>query len=158
MDTNADQRWRDFARIWAVCHDGAKAARQAGYSTSNARQQAQRLLRRDYVRAEIDRLERKMCDKVRLSGSAILRKVKTLARKAETAKDFNAALRAYQMLGDRLKLWEPDAAKEGKPLKVHITYTDERSDVGKDSNKAGAAADGKRTSKDAERVKADNGL
>ena len=157
MPNPNDGRWRDFCRIFAVCRNGAKAAEQAGYSKHSARQQAQTLLRRAHVKAEIERLEQKMCNKARLTGSAILRRVRALAKKAEAAKDFNAALRAYQMLGDRLKLWEPDAAKEGKPLKVHITYTDERSSVRKDTDKASTPADGKRTS-NGRRTRANNGL
>ncbi len=54
-----EHRWtskeKSFVQNYLLCFNGAKAARDAGYSQKNARQSAHENLTKPYIRAEVDR-------------------------------------------------------------------------------------------------------
>ncbi|MDD5719927.1 MAG: terminase small subunit, partial [Candidatus Krumholzibacteria bacterium] len=74
---------RRFAAEYAVCCNGAAAARAAGYSdsaTGSARVMAHKLMKKPAVRELVDRLIRERAERVELRGDQIVADLQRLAR------------------------------------------------------------------------------
>jgi len=63
---------RDFCEQFVIDHNGAAAARRAGYSAKTAKEQAARLLTNVHVAAEIARLEAAQKKRLRLEADDVL--------------------------------------------------------------------------------------
>lgn len=116
-----------FVAEYLVDGNGKRAATAAGYSAGNARKQAYQLLQRAHVRAAIDSARERTTRKLELTAEKVLTDISRVARKAEAAKEFSAALKGHQLLGMHLKLFtekHEHGGMGGGPVLFQLTQSE----------------------------------
>jgi len=91
--------------------------------------QASRLLTKAKVRNLLKELERDAIRQAKIDEAQILKSVQKIAEEAHAAGEYQAALKAYELLGKRMDLFESGAEKEAIPVKIWIEKTDARSAI-----------------------------
>jgi len=119
--------WVLFCREYLKDRNGKQAAVRAHYSPRSAEMQASRLLTKAKVRNLLKELERDAIRQAKIDEAHILKNVQKIAQEAHAAGEYTAALKAYEMLGKRMDLFESGAEKEAIPVKIFIERTDARS-------------------------------
>ena len=85
--------------------NAARSALAAGYSPKTATRIGSHLLARPRVKAAIKALQTKLLKKLDLTAEKVLADIERIANKAERSRQFNAAIRGKQLLGQHLKLF-----------------------------------------------------
>lgn len=98
-------RQERFVAEYLVDLNGTQAAIRAGYSPAGAEAQANRLLRIAGVRSAVNAGKRKLAAKLELTAEKVLADIERISNKAEKSRQFNAAIRGKQLLGQHLKLF-----------------------------------------------------
>lgn len=117
-----------FIAEYLVDGNGTRAAIAAGYSAHNAKSQANQLLRRPRVAAEIKRRQRVLAKKLELTAEKVLGDIERIANKAERAKKYGDAIKGKELLGKHLKLFtekHEHGGIGGGPIQMHLTRADE---------------------------------
>src|ERR1017187_4823807 len=65
--------------VATIALDGTKAAIRAGYKKSSARFQASHLLTKDNIKAEINRLKEKRCERVDVTADMVIQELRKLS-------------------------------------------------------------------------------
>jgi len=129
MTKKQNPSWVLFCREYLKDRNGKQAAIRAGYSRKTAEVQASTILRRPKVRDLLRVLERKAILHAKIDEAQILKSVQKIAEEAHAAGKYQAALKAYELLGKRIDLFESGAQKEAIPVKIWIEKTDLRSTI-----------------------------
>lgn len=98
-------RKQAFVDAYLVEPNATRAAVLAGYSKKTAKQQGSRLLSSVDVRAALEERNAKRAEKAHLSGEKVLADIDRLAKKAEEAGEYNAAIKGRELLGKHLALF-----------------------------------------------------
>ena len=112
-----------FAREYLLDLCGAAAARRAGYSHRGARNAAYRLLRIPEVRIAIDEQEKQRAMRTQLRSDQVIGELKAVAF-SEGSDESGAAvklaskLRALELLGKHLGLFEGKGSKPASPVQI----------------------------------------
>lgn len=112
-----------FCREYLVDHNGAAAARRAGFSAKTAARQAVELLHIPQVAARLAELAKAQAERLEISADETLQKI---AEVAYAAVDINTVtiadrLRANELLGKHLKLFtEMHEIKSGEEILAAI--------------------------------------
>ena len=103
--------------------NGTEAARRSGYAGSNQvlAQVASENLRKPDVRAEIDRRLDHAAKAARLSISKVLHDIELTRMRAMEAGRWAVALKASELQGKYLQMWEGDAGASNTPLEEAST-------------------------------------
>lgn len=111
-----------------LCDLNAKqAAIRAGYSKRTADVQGSRLLSHASVREAIAAGNKKRASRLELTAEKVLTDITRIAKKAEAAAEFNAALRGHELLGKHLKLFtekHEHGGLGGGPVLFQITSSE----------------------------------
>lgn len=110
-----------FAELYVSLHgNGTEAARQSGYGGSPERR-AYENLRNPLVQAEIERIRHKQQDAVTLTLEWWRREILSVYRKADAAGDRPNALRALELVGKHLGLFDTRADTASAELSARLT-------------------------------------
>lgn len=117
-----------FVAEYLVDHNGAQAAKRAGYSAPNARNTAHELLNHPRIKAEIVRLKAERCEATKIDAAWVLARLKR-----------DAEARIGDLYDDQGRLRDvsewPDAWQQG--LVVGIESFEEYEGTGKDRKAVG---------------------
>lgn len=94
-----------FVAEYLIDLNATQAAIRAGYSAATAEQQGPRLLGHVGVKRAINAGKRRLASKLELTAERVLADISRIAAKAEASRQFNAAIRGQQLLGQHLKLF-----------------------------------------------------
>lgn len=117
-----------FVAEYLVDSIGSAAAVRAGYSERSAQSNARDLLANPKVRAAINAGKRRITKKLELTAEKVLADIERISNKAEKSRQFNAAIRGKQLLGQHLKLFtekHEHGGIGGGPVVMQVTSTDE---------------------------------
>lgn len=118
-----------FVAEYVIDLNGKQAAIRAGYSPRTAESQASRLLSNAKVKSAVAAAKRKIAAKLDLTAKKVLADIDRISNKAEKARQFNAAIRGKQLLGQHLKLFTEKHEHGGigdGPVVLQVTSEDER--------------------------------
>jgi len=104
---------RRFAREYLRDLNQRQAAMRAGFSTKNAGNAAQRLLRDAYVKDIIERAQAEYVVKYDITHEHLIRKLIDMGDEARAAKQYTAAIKATELVGRHVGMWP------AKALEVH---------------------------------------
>jgi len=83
-----------------------KAAKRAGYSQKTAYAQGHALLKKPEIQAVIERLSMKRQKRTELTQDMVIEQLRRCERQSVKAKQFSAAIRANELLGKHLGMFE----------------------------------------------------
>lgn len=66
------KKQEEFCREYVKDHNGTQAAIRAGYSPESARQQAHRMLTKDYIRSRVHAIQIEECEKKSINEQSVL--------------------------------------------------------------------------------------
>ena len=118
-----NRRQELFIQEYLVDLCGTAAARRAGYGHKGAGSQASRLLRNPQIRAAVDAAMEERLKRMEVKQEEVIRELKTVAM-AEASDENGAAvklgskLRALELLGKHLGIFEGKPQTEGKPVEI----------------------------------------
>lgn len=101
-------------REYAVDLNAKQAAIRAGYSAKTAEQQGSRLLRNVQVKGAVDALTKKRAKRLEVTADGVVQDLLRLAEKAEAFGDYTPAIRARELVGKHLGIFEKDNAQAGE--------------------------------------------
>ena len=112
-----------FAQEYLLDLCGAAAARRAGYSHRGARNAAYRLLQIPEVRKVIDEQIKERSDRTQVKQDQVIRELKAVAFSAGSDENGSAVklaskLRALELLGKHLGLFEGTGGKDHAPVRI----------------------------------------
>lgn len=117
-----------FVAEYLVDCKPTQAAIRAGYSERSAQSTAKELMANPKVRAAINAGKRRIAKKLDLTAEKVLADIERISNKAEKSRQFNAAIRGKQLLGQHLKLFtekHEHGGIGGGPVVMQVTSTDE---------------------------------
>ena len=96
-----------FCQEWIKDCNGARAARDAGYSERSAAELANRLLRKVNVKARIADMQRRVAELAQIDATYVLTNIKEVGERCMVKEDFNptGAIKSLELLGKHLKLF-----------------------------------------------------
>lgn len=113
-----------FVAEYVIDLNGKQAAIRAGYSPRTAESQASRLLSNAKVKSAVASAKRKIASKLELTAEKVLADIERISNKAERSRQYNAAIRGKQLLGQHLKLFtekHEHGGIGGGPVQLQIT-------------------------------------
>lgn len=113
-----------FVAEYLIDGNATRAAMAAGYSERSAMRQGSDLLRAPNVKKALDAGRRRLAKKLELTAEKVLGDIARVAKKAEAAKEFSAALKGHELLGKHLKLFtekHEHGGIGGGPVQFSIT-------------------------------------
>ncbi len=117
-----------FVPEYLIDLNATAAAIRAGYSAKSAKKIGHELLQKPEVKQALAVARRRLAKKLDLSAEKVLGDIARVAKKAETAKEFGAALKGHELLGKHLKLFtekHEHGGIGGGPVVMQITSADE---------------------------------
>ena len=94
-----------FIDAYVAGHNATQAAIIAGYSEGSARQQASRILARDYIKAEVNRRRQEAVTKLNLSPEFVLERLQTEANGLGPDTSAGARIKAVELLGKHMGMF-----------------------------------------------------
>lgn len=94
-----------FCEEYVIDLNATQAAIRAGYSQRSAKEIAARLLTKDNVQIEVQMLMDKISEKTAITAATVLKRINRIADVAEKEKEYQAALKANELLGKHLKMF-----------------------------------------------------
>lgn len=113
-----------FVAEYLIDGNAKRSAEAAGYSVKTAVRIGSELLAKPAVRAAIDAAQAELVAKLQLSAEQTLKDIARVARKAENAGEFSAALKGHELIGKHLKLFtekHEHGGIGGGPVQFQIT-------------------------------------
>lgn len=113
-----------FVAEYLIDGNATRSALAAGYSAKTAVKIGSELLAKPAVRAAIDAAQAELVAKLQLSAEQTLKDIARVARKAENAGEFSAALKGHELIGKHLKLFtekHEHGGIGGGPIQFQIT-------------------------------------
>lgn len=108
-----NDRQKAFCHEYVVDHNSTQAYIRAGYSPQGARQGAARLLSNVDAKALIAELDQALARKAEVTAEWVVRQIRILAEAETNEVPASVKLRALELLGKRLKLWDEAEVAEG---------------------------------------------
>lgn len=105
MVKELNDKQKAFAKEYVVNLNGADAARKAGYSVKTANVRAVQLLTTPNVQEYVQKLMTKRSDKLEITADFVLKNIVEAMECAKSEQNFNAWLKATELLGKHLKLF-----------------------------------------------------
>ena len=107
MDTQRALTYQQqmFIDAYVAGHNATKAAIIAGYSEGSARQQASRILARDYIKEEVDRRRQDAVAKLNLSPEFVLQRLQAEANGLGPGTSAEARIKALELLGKHMGMF-----------------------------------------------------
>lgn len=106
MKQKLTAKQKAFCREYVINHNATQSATKAEYSKKTAYSQGQRLLKKDEIKNEIERLEKKNIEKVTVTAQEILTELKRIAFDLQDEKiTYKDKLRALELLGKHLGMF-----------------------------------------------------
>ena len=107
MDTQRALTYQQqmFIDAYVAGHNATKAAIIAGYSEGSARQQASRILARDYIKDEVNRRRQEAVTKLNLSPEFVLERLQTEANGLGPDTSAGARIKAVELLGKHMGMF-----------------------------------------------------
>ena len=100
---------RAFVREYLIDFNGTQAAIRAGYSKNSARQQAEQILRLEYIQEEITKGKKRLEEKATLSKLDILGKLEDIMNDVNLARtNTGNKIKAIEVYNKMLGYNEPD--------------------------------------------------
>ncbi len=99
--------------------NATQAAIRAGYSPKTARIQACNLLTKPNIKQHVDGLKAERSQEKKVTAKQIVHNLRRLAQKCEDTGKTGDAIRANELLGKHIGMFNQDAGKEG--LKITLT-------------------------------------
>lgn len=98
-----------FIEHYALTGNGAESARAAGYSENSGRNIACETLTKPYIKEAIEEKQQEYIEKVKLDNEFVLTRLMEIAKLyEEDAKYSSSSIKALELLGKYLKLWDSD--------------------------------------------------
>lgn len=94
-----------FVHEYLVDKNATQAAIRSGYSERSARQLANRLLSKDYIVEELDKLNKKILEKVDVTVESVLRNIEETRKLALADCKYQSVLKALEMQGKHLAMF-----------------------------------------------------
>lgn len=109
-----NERQTRFVEAYLIDPNGKKAAIAAGFSPKTAESQASRLLRNVKVKAALDKAIAARAERVEVKADDVLRDIDRIAKAAEGAGEYTAALKGRELLGKHLGLFTDKVEHSGE--------------------------------------------
>lgn len=100
-----NERQTRFVEAYLIDPNGKKAAIAAGYSSKGAEVTASKLLRNSKVRVALNEAIAARAERVEVKADDVLRDIDRIAKAAEGAGEYTAALKGRELLGKHLGLF-----------------------------------------------------
>ncbi len=96
-----------FCQEYVKDLNGARAARDAGYSENSATPQASRMLTKANIKARIADMQRRIAKMAEIDATYVLTNIKEVGERCMVKEDFNptGAIKSLELLGKHLKLF-----------------------------------------------------
>lgn len=94
-----------FCEEYVIDLNATQAAIRAGYSSKTSVVQGSRLLSNANVQAEIQKLMNERSEKTGITAATVLERINRIANSAESKGEYQAALKANELLGKHLKMF-----------------------------------------------------
>lgn len=94
-----------FVAEYLIDGNATRAAMASGYSERNAARIGSELLTKPHIRKALDEARARIAAKLELTAEKVLADIERISTKAESAGEFNAALKGKELLGKHLKLF-----------------------------------------------------
>lgn len=94
-----------FVREYLIDLNATQAAIRAQYSAKTAGNIAEQVIKRPHVAAAIQKAMNQRAERTEITADVVLQGVARVVTKAEHSKDWQSALRGYELLGKHLKLF-----------------------------------------------------
>lgn len=104
-----------FLQEYLIDLNGTQAAIRAGYSAHTANEQASALLAKPNLKSRLKELSQSVASKLGIDAGYVLGGVKIVADITTLTGEWHnpqAAIKAYDLLGKHLKLWDNDDKKQ----------------------------------------------
>lgn len=108
-----------FVDEYLIDNNGAQAAIRAGYSIRTAREQASQILTKDSVRAYLKERSQSIADKLGIDATYVLSTTKEICDGNKRSQP-GVALKAVDLLGKHLKLWQEDDKKQSQNITLNV--------------------------------------
>lgn len=110
-----------FVQEYVKDFKGAEAARRAGYSESTAKEQASRLLTKDHIQAEVNRLRTKLTDELEMDAKWVLERIRRVVDEAMDSDPMNGmvALKGLELVGKHNAMFQ-ESVGVGIGLAIHL--------------------------------------
>jgi phage terminase small subunit len=95
-----------FVAEFLIDGNATRAAMRAGYSERSARELGYRLLKKDHIRKAIDDGLARVAEKAEVTANGVLRDIRRVFEMAVLAGQYSAALKAQDLLGRHLGMWD----------------------------------------------------
>ena len=117
--TGLNARQERFCEEYLIDLCAKDAAMRAGYSPTTAGLTGHRLINHDNCKARIDELKAERRQETKVTANQIVQNLRRLAQKCEDVGKTGDAIRANELLGKHIGMFNQDAGKEG--LKITLT-------------------------------------
>ena len=124
-------RQQRFVEEYLVDLNASAAARRAGYSHKTAAVQAFDLLRNPKIIDALAAKRAEVSERVAITTDMVLGDILRIGKKAESAAEYNAALRARELLGKHLGLFTERVqltGKDGESLSLKVAFETPKTD------------------------------
>ena len=102
-----------FCREYVIDYNGTQAAIRSGYKGSDAAVRASKLLRKAKVSARIRELQQEMAQRLAMSQDYVVIELVKTYQECKDAEDSKNALRALELMGKHLGMFEKRQKEEG---------------------------------------------
>lgn len=94
-----------FCEEYIIDLNATQAALRAGYSSKTAYSMGQRLLKHVEIQNKIQKMMNKRSEKTAITAATVLERINRIADVAESEGEYQAALKANELLGKHLKMF-----------------------------------------------------
>jgi len=105
-----------FCREYVVDMNATQAAIRAGYSKKTATPTASRLLTYVNIQNRVKELKEQKCSKIELSVESVMNGILDTQRRAKEDDNYNAELKAADMLARHVGAYEKDNEQKGQTI------------------------------------------
>lgn len=103
-----------FCREYVIDYNGTQAAIRAGYNQADAANRAYRLVRKAEIAARVRELEKELAERLALSQDQVVLQLKRQYDECVAEKDRKNALKALELMGKHLGMFEKTKPGEGQ--------------------------------------------
>ena len=99
------EQYQRFATAYVASGNATESAIMAGYSPSSARTQGSKLVARPDVQAEIEAVRQRSVAASAWDAGRVINELVATAREARDGQQYQAAVRAYELIGKHVGMW-----------------------------------------------------
>lgn len=103
-----------FCQEYVIDYNGTQAAIRAGYNPADAANRAYRLMKKAEISARVRELEKELAERLALSQDQVVLQLKRQYDECVAEKDRKNALKALELMGKHLGMFEKAKPGEGQ--------------------------------------------